>query len=239
MKEITTPNYKKIESSFEGQVYSPEMEDEFVGDVEIDNGRRKKNNFYSKGVPSAYKARHPSSVLVDKERYKSLGDLGRQRGYVEDLSNPRDISQRLTRIQKAIERDSRIDSDRTDFYNGMGQDELQRIADDVAKFERDNPGRPITDSTLKMLLRRMEKTRVSPPDARNRGVTYAPPQRQRRLRQLNTVAYTIDDGARVELSEESEVTTILNLLHFLDDKIQDFADQRGIDPESLKEFLGL
>ena len=235
MKEIITSNYKK-KASFEGRVLTPEMEDEFVGDIEIEREKRKRNNFYSKGVPSAYKARHPYMVSVDRDTHRGLVDLGRERGYVEDSG---DISRKLTRIQKAIERDQRLNLDRNDFYNQLSQDELQRISDDVEKYERENPGEIVTDSMLRMLLKRMTSRKNLPSNFNPRPVDYAP-VKKKKLEQLNRrVSYTIDDEAEIELSEENEVTTILNLLHFLDSKINDFASERGVDPESLKEFLGL
>ena len=235
MKEIITSNYKK-KASFEGQVLTPEMEDEFVEDVVEDKNRRKTNNFYSKGVPSAYKARHPSLNLVDRDTHRGLVDLGRERGYVEDSG---DISKKLTRIQKAIERDQRLNLDRNDFYNQLSQDELQRISDDVEKYERENPGEKVTDSMLRMLLRRMVDRKNLPSGFNQRPMNYEP-VRKRKLKQLNQrTAYAIDDEAEIELSEENEVTTILSLLGFLDNKINEFANKRGVDPESLKEFLGL
>lgn len=225
MRILQTENYNKL-ASFEGQVYTPDIEENFVGDVVQDVHRKKKTNFYPPRVPSSYKARHPSSVLVDRDTYRGLGDLGRERGYVEDPLDVEDTRKKITRIQKAIERGGRLDVDRQDFYNQIGADELQRISDDVEKFERDNPGKVITDSMLRMLLNRKMQNRSMP-------------LRKRKLRQLNQrIAYAIGDDVEIELSEESEVSTILNLLFFLDNKIQEFADSKGIDPDSLKEFLG-
>jgi len=116
---------------------------------------------------------------------------------------------------------------------------LQRISDDVEKYERENPGEKVTDSMLRMLLRRMVDRKNLPSGFNQRPMNYEP-VRKRKLKQLNQrTAYAIDDEAEIELSEENEVTTILSLLGFLDNKINEFANKRGVDPESLKEFLGL
>ena len=74
----------KKESSYEGQAYTPEMEDEFVDDVVTDQQRRRKSHFYPKGVPSAFRAQRPSSVMVDKDRLNQYRDIGQERGLVKE-----------------------------------------------------------------------------------------------------------------------------------------------------------
>ena len=229
MKVIISGKYKKAE--FEGQVYTPDMEDEYVGNVVGDMRKKRRNDIYPQLIPSAYKARHPSSVTVDREGYKGLGNLGREQGFVENPRNIQDILMKRRRRQKAIERDIRLDTDRKDFYNQLSQEEIGQIINDVEKYEESNPGKNISDSMINMLLKRRNQT--------NRG-------KIRKLKQLNKIVaytiednnnYAIDDDVELELSEQEETQVLLDFLHFLESTIENFAKSRGIDPDSLRDFL--
>lgn len=152
MKILKTATYVK-RSRFEGEYYSVDKEDVMVDDVLKDEKRKRELGYRSPSIPGAYKAKRPYSTLVDRGRYRSLQDLGSQRGYVEDES---DTLRRIQRINKAKERDERLNIDRRDFYNDLTEDELIAISEEVKKYEMRNPGRTITDSMLRFMLRKIK-----------------------------------------------------------------------------------
>jgi hypothetical protein len=219
MKILVTKNYLNKESAYEGQVLTPDMEDEFVSNVEDENQRRKRTNFYTK---SPNRGKSPS-----RETYMGLRGLGEERGYVEDPLNFQDVVRKRTRIQKALERDRRLDSDRYEHYRDLPPEVVDKTLEDVDRYEMENPGVIVPDRMIRLLL---EKKRTTP----------APPK-FRKLRQLNRmderVAYTIDDDAAIELSEREETNTVLDFLCFLNDEIENFAKSKEIDPDSLREYL--
>jgi len=229
MKIIKTKKY--VESAYEGQAYTPEMEDSFVDNVVDDIKRKKRTNFYPKGVPSAFKAKYPSPV-ADKDTYRALGDLGRERGYVESPYSLQDVRRKRERIQKAIERDNRLDQDRSYTYRNMNADQIEKIIEDVERYEEANPGVKVTDRMLDFIINRNKGERVFP--KRN---TIPFEGKPRDLVQLNRVSYTIDDAALIELSEKGETEKIIEFLLFLENKINEFANDKELDADSLKDYL--
>ena len=218
MKTIETNTYLDLKSAtFEGQVLTPETEDEFADDILEDNRRKRENNIRPIRVPSFYKARRPSIVApVSRDDYSIQDDAVKRK-----------------RIEKTLEKQRRMDSD----YNDISSPKMLEIMREISRWEKKNK-RKMPPNLVRFL--KDKYIRKYPPI----DIFKTPEEKKRKLVQLNTkdkVAYTLNKKEMYNHGEEEKVEEeiILDFLEYINNQIIDFAKLKNINPEYLKDFLGL
>ena len=132
MKIIKTDNYKK--AAFEGQVYTPEMEESFTENVIDETDRRRRNRMYPKNTPSTYKARSPSMVLPMRRRQRL--DIRDRVQNVGDIFTPQEEQEKQNRMERALEKRRRMEKD----YSDISPEEREKIEREIQTWEEKSCG---------------------------------------------------------------------------------------------------
>jgi hypothetical protein len=233
MKIIKSKNYNKLKvSTFEGQVFTPETEDDFAEDVLRETQRRKRNSLYPSKIPSSYRAKSPSTVPpVSREHFMGIKNKARDFGESSLLQNE---EEKQRRREKILEKQKRLNQDYKSYEDVSPEKEVEMIKE-ITEWEK-RTGKKIPQRYINLIKRKYkqmypEKTQIP---------NLIDPPKKRNLIQLNRkdrVAYTIHDDAIVDYEDNKERETLFEFLEYIDNQINDFASLKEIDPEFLKDFL--